>query len=95
MTDLPQEAPLTETIPAPEILADGYASSTVVNGIVKFTFFSMAHDPASGMHHRRVVLRLALPLPVLMGVHQALGNLLEQMEQMAQTETAEPSHAHH
>lgn len=77
------DCPITEPVPAPEILVDGYQSTTVGNGVVKFTFFSLAHNPETNQQERRIVLRLSAALPVVMGIHQALGNLMADLERQA------------
>ena len=70
---------LTEPQPAPEIFVDGYQSTMVANGVVKFTFFSITHDPASDTHERRIVLRLSTSMPSVAGIHEALGQFLKQV----------------
>lgn len=71
----------TEPVPAPEIFVDGYVSQTVNNGVAKFTFFSLSHDPTQPASKRegRINLRLTMSVPSLMGVYEALGQLIEQM----------------
>lgn len=80
----PQPAPawnITEPVPAPEILVDGYASLSLHNGIIKLTCFSIQHDPNdfdprhNGQQHR-INLRLAIPLAGAVGFVQALGSEL-------------------
>lgn len=74
------EPPVTEPTPAPEIFVDGYASGAIAGGVAKFTFFSIAHDPATGQYERRIVLRLIAPLPVVAGVQEAFEQLLGQAQ---------------
>ncbi len=74
-----------ELVPAPEILVDGYQTTAVINGVVKFTFFTIAHDPISNQMQRRIVLRLSAPLPAVAGMHQGMGNLLNEVMESAKT----------
>ena len=90
MSDQLDDPPLSERAPAPEILADGFASVSVVNGVAKFAFFSVAHDPQGGQHERRVVLRLSVPLPAIPGIQQAIGDLLDQVGAMGQSPPQKP-----
>lgn len=76
--------PVTEPVPAPEILVDGYLSTATANGVVKFTFFSMAHDPATNVTQRRVVLRLSASIPVVAGMEQAFTVLMAELTKSAQ-----------
>lgn len=76
------ECPLTEPFPAPEIYVDGYQTSSIANGTAKFSFFTLSYDPATNRQTRRVCLRLTATLPVVMGIHAALGSLLEQLDRM-------------
>lgn len=78
----PPEAPLVEPVPAPEVLVDGFASASILNGVARLTFFSVRHDPVTNTHYRLVNLRMALPLAAAAGVHEALGRMLEEARQM-------------
>lgn len=97
MTDEP-EMPIVEPTPAPEIFVDGYQSTMIANGVVKFTFFSMGHNVVTGQNERRIVMRMSAPLQAVVGIHEALGRLLEQVEQMRAAipgEQAEAQHGRH
>lgn len=85
MTDQPQEPELIEFTLAPEILVDGYASTIITAGVAKFAFFTLAQAP-NGQMQRRIVLRLAASLPILKGIHTAMGQLLEQVAAMGAQE---------
>lgn len=78
----PDEILLVEPVPAPEIFVDGYQSTMIANGVVKFTFFSMGHNVITGQHERRIVMRMSAPLQAVVGIHEALGGFLEQVAQM-------------
>jgi hypothetical protein len=73
------EPPLTEPVAAPEIYVDGYQTSSMRAGVAKFTFFTMVHDPANNAMERRINLRLAASMPVLIGIHSAMGEFIEQV----------------
>ena len=75
--DNPDDWPLVEPAPAPEIFVDGYQSTMVANGVIKFTFFSVGFDPVTQQRQRRIVLHLAAPITTVAGVHQAFGELLD------------------
>lgn len=73
------EPPIVELSPAPEILVDGYATTMLANGIARFTFFTMGHDPATGETQRRVVLRLSASLPAVDGIQQAMAAMIDEV----------------
>lgn len=80
MTDQPEakEPAIVELTPAPEILVDGYVSSIAPNGVVRLTFFSLAHSLDSRQLERRVVLRLAASFPAIDGIQRSLAHLIEE-----------------
>lgn len=78
--DDPTSPEIVEPTPAPEIFVDGYQSTVICNGVVKFTFFTLAHDALTGQMKRRVVLRLSSPLPAVAGIHEAMGSLLTEVQ---------------
>ncbi len=65
---------------APEIYVDGYQGAADKDGVVKLNYFSLALDPATNATHREVVLRMALSVNTVTQVHQALGQLLADLE---------------
>lgn len=97
MTEPPTDPQIVEPIPAPEVFVDGYQSSVICNGVVKFTFFTLAHDALTGKMERRVVLRLSAPLPAVAGIHEAMGNLLTEARRtmMQPSEVEQDVHGHH
>lgn len=76
---MPPEPALVEDIPAPEIFVSGYQSNLAENGVAKLTFFSMGHDVVRNRPVRRVVLRMTATIPAMFGIHQAIGQFLEQV----------------
>lgn len=72
-----QEPSVTEPVPAPEIFTDGYVSVGLGAGVAKFAFISMTHTSPEVPPERRVVLRLLMPLGAVVGVHEAMGKLIE------------------
>ena len=86
MTDI--EPPITEPIAAPEIFIDGLQSWSVTNGVVKFTLFSMAHNPTqpNNVSERRIVLRLSTTAPAAAGMGHVINQILEKLEEMRQPE---------
>ena len=91
MTDLnghTPEPPLVEPTPAPEIFTDGYYTVGLTAAVAKFAFFSLEHDPETSQYRRRIVLRLAVPLPTVAGVHQAMGGFLEKVVAQANLDAA-------
>jgi hypothetical protein len=85
----PETWPVVELTPAPEIFVDGYVSTATVNGVMKVTFFTVAHDPVKNETQRRIVLRLCATIPVVGGIQQALGQALTQMYRAANEQQAE------
>ena len=75
-----QEPPVTEPVPAPEIFSEGYSCVGLGNGLAKFSFFSVTHIGEGQPPERRTVLRLTMPLGGVIGVHQALGNLIDSLK---------------
>lgn len=93
----PTEPPVVEPAAAPEVFVDGYQSTLIANGNVKFTFFTMAHDLAKNAPERRIVLRLTAPIAAVAGMHQAIGQLLDQINAPRAAATPEEEmmrHAH-
>lgn len=66
--------------PAPEIYVDGYQGATFKDGVVKLNFYSLALDPATSATYRELVMRMALSVNTVAQVHQALGQLLADLE---------------
>lgn len=91
--DDPTNPEIVEPTPAPEVFVDGYQSSTAGSGVAKFVFFSLRHNAKTGEMERHVVLHLVMPLVTLMGVHEANGNLIEQLRR-ASPNGEEESHGH-
>lgn len=87
------DIPLVEPVPAPEIFVDGYQSTMIANGVVKFTYFSMGHNVITGQNERRIVMRMSAPLQAVVGIHEALGRFLEQVEQMRASAAGEQGEA--
>lgn len=79
----PNNWPLVELEPAPEIFVDGYQSSTLANGAAKLVFFSLAHNPGTDKNERRVVLRLTMPMPVILGIQRGLTSWIEDLQRQA------------
>ena len=75
-----KEPPIAEPVAAPEIFADGHVSVAIGRGVSKFTFFSLAHGSQDHPTERRIVLRLTMPLPAILALHDALGNMIESMK---------------
>lgn len=88
-----EEPNIIEPVPAPEVFVDGYQTSSVLNGVAKFTFFTMAHDPVTGVMQRRIVLRLTAPLNVAAGIHEAMGQMLERVEMVTPPTVEQSGHA--
>jgi hypothetical protein len=87
------EAVLHRVIEAPELYIDGYQGAIVQNGVVKLNCYSSTLDPATGEPVNICVARLAMSLPGLLGVHAALGQLIEMMQAdgvIALSHTGEP-----
>jgi len=78
--DFPTNPTIVEHTPAPEVFIDGYQSSVICNGVVKFTCFSLAHDALTGKMERRVVLRISSPLQAVLGIYEAMGSLLDEVQ---------------
>lgn len=72
--------PLEELELAPEIYVDGYQGATIVNGVAKFSFFSVYFDPLSNSNKRRIVLHLACPIGTVDGVQKAFAELLVKLK---------------
>lgn len=72
--------PLERAAHVPEIYVDGYQGVTYKDGIVKLNYYSLALDPKSNTSYREVVLRLALSVGTVVQVHNALGQLLSDLE---------------
>lgn len=79
----PESWPIVESPLAPEIFVDGYVSTATVNGVMKFTFFTVAHDPITNETQRRIVLRLAATVPVVGGIQEAMSRMLTDMYKAA------------
>lgn len=75
----PDEMPVTEPQPAPEIFSEGYSSVSIDQGVAKFLFISITQTAAGRVPERRAVLRLTVPLGAVLGMHQAIGNLIDQL----------------
>jgi hypothetical protein len=73
--------PLEELEPAPEIYVDGFQGAVISNGVAKFSFFSLYHDPLSGQNKRRVVLHLACPVATVDGVQKAFAEIMTNLQQ--------------
>jgi hypothetical protein len=86
--------PLEELEPAPEIYVDGYQGVVIANGVAKFNYFSIYHDPLSGKNKRRIVLRLACPLDTVAGVHKALGEMIESLKKAGAIVEVDPRGKH-
>ena len=82
------DPPIVEHVPAPEILVDGFCSAMVANGVAKLAFYSLRQDN-NNFNMRVVVLRLSTPLAALVGVHEAVGRMLTQIEEEAKRHAAE------
>lgn len=80
MTEI--EPAAVEPTPAPEVFIDGLQSYMLLNGVVKLTLFSMAHDMTTGANERRIVLRMSAPLAAVAGIHHVLGEMLEKVDRM-------------
>jgi len=72
--------PLRMAPHAPEIYVDGYQGATYKDGVVKLNFFSTALDPTSNATYNEVVMRLALTVNTVGQLHQALGQLVGDLE---------------
>lgn len=72
--------PLVGSTEAPELFIDGYHGVAIQKGVAKLNLYSIAFDADTNHHERRVVLRLAVPLGTLVGMHEALGDLINNLE---------------
>src|SRR4051794_32935793 len=68
--------PMEEYEPAPEIFIDGMGAYTVTAGVAKINCFSIYVDHENHTK-RRIVLRLAMPVPLLPSVQTYLGQAVE------------------
>jgi hypothetical protein len=90
----PPETPLVEPVPAPEIFAEGYACVGLGAGVAKFAFFSHASTSTKELPERRIVLRLTMPLGGLVGVHEAMGRLIQGLKEQGQIVDAADQQKH-
>lgn len=72
-----EDPPITEPMPAPEIFVEGFANASVRHGVAKFPFFSIVRTEAE---ERRVAAHLVMPIGTVLAVHEAFGNLIEQLK---------------
>ncbi len=72
--------PLRMASNAPEIYVDGYQGATYKDGVVKLNFYSTALDPVTNATHNEVVMRMALSVSTAIQIHQALGQLVGDLE---------------
>jgi hypothetical protein len=71
---------ITEPHPAPEIFVEGFTCASTANGVTKLAFFSVAHTSGEAEPERRIVARLTMPLGALVGAHEAMGRLIQQLK---------------
>lgn len=71
---------ITEPTAAPDVYADGFTCGSLTGGVVKMPFFSVTNTSADGDEEQRIVMRLVMSLPALVGVHRALGELIAGLE---------------
>jgi len=79
-TESPVALPFHTGARIPEIYVDGYQGVTYKDGVVKLNFFSLSLDSASNASYREVVMRTAMSVGTLMQVHNALGQLIGDLE---------------
>lgn len=80
-SDTTKVEPLAENPNAPEIYVDGYTGLAIRNGVAKFNCYSsrMAADLSEGQNV--LTLTLAMPLPTVVSFYEALGRLLDELEE--------------
>jgi hypothetical protein len=71
---------LEELLSSPEIYADGYQGVSIANGVAKLNFYTNAFDPSTGKISKVAAVRLACSVTVLVGIHEALGRLVRDLE---------------
>lgn len=79
-----KEPLVTEPMPAPEIFCEGYVSVGLGGGVAKFALFSFAHGDPSSVPERRIVARITMPLAGVVGMHTAMGKLIEDLKASGQ-----------
>lgn len=91
-----EEIPAVDHGNAPQILVDGYTGSSSINGVARFAFYAVLFDAESKQNQRVVNLHLSMPVPTMIAVHQALGELLEHLKKsgMIQQMPASDQKAH-
>ena len=77
---LPEQPKLTRLAEAPEVFIDGYQGAIVANGTVKLNCFSVASDPVAGEAAHICVLRLAMSVPTLVQVRDAMSELIGNLQ---------------
>jgi hypothetical protein len=65
---------------APDRFADGFQGLSVVNGVARMTFFVDGMDPNTTAMHRRAAFKLLMPLDSLVGMHEAIGEMIGKMQ---------------
>lgn len=75
-----QAAPLVDNPDAPEIFVDGYRGVSMRGGIVKFNFFTSRLSADLSKGEDVLACRLAMTIPTVASVYEALGRLLDDME---------------
>lgn len=71
---------LDESIPAPEILIDGFQGMSLVGGVAKLRCFSARPTPEHP-NAAALVLRLAMPAPAVKALYDTLGQIIPKMVQ--------------
>lgn len=70
--------PIYDAHTSPNILIDGFTTISAVGGVARLPCFSLQYNPRRQME-QHIVLHLAMPLPAVELVHDALGRFLEQL----------------
>jgi hypothetical protein len=79
LTPLDNE-PTIDNPDAPSILCDGYAGVSINAGVARFAFYAVRYNSSAKKNEKRHVLDLAMPIGVLMVTHQAMSELISDMQ---------------
>ncbi len=65
---------------APDRFVDGYQGVCLINGVARMTFFVDGMDPNTTARYRRAAFKLLMPLDSLVGMHEAIGEVIGKMQ---------------
>lgn len=88
MTDQITSPVIIERAAAAEFFTEGYCGATVNAGVAKLAFYSLTSTQPGEPAELRIVCRLALPLGSLLGVHEAMGNMIAELKTQGQIRQA-------